>query len=48
MPVFAGAVSVALYVADDFGVGFAGCVEAEAGFNLLVLEVTIDSLWGSL
>ena len=44
MPVFACAVAVALDVADELAVGLACGVESETGFNLLVLEVTIDGL----
>ena len=42
MPVFACRIAVALYVSDKFGIRLTCSVETEAGFNLLVLEVTVN------
>jgi len=44
VPVFLGRVRVAADVADEFAVDAAGGVEAEAGFDPLVLEVAVDGL----
>ena len=44
MPVFTGAVAVALDVTDQFAVGLASGIKTETGFNLLVLQVTINGL----
>ena len=44
VPVLAGRISVALDVADDFGVCLAGSVETETCFNLLVFQVAVDGL----
>ena len=42
MPVFASRVSIALDVTNHFCVSFAGCVEAERSFDLVVLQVAVD------
>ena len=47
VPVLACTVAVALDVTDEFAIGLAGSIETEAGFNLLVLEVTVDGLGAS-
>ena len=44
VPVLAGAVAVALDVSDELAVGLASGVEAEAGLDLLVLQVAVNRL----
>ena len=44
VPVFAGRITVAFDVADELAVGFCGRIEAEGGFDLVVLEVAVDGL----
>ena len=44
VPVFLGAVRVALDVADELGIGLARGVETEGGLDHVVLEVAVDRL----
>ena len=44
VPVLLGGVGIAHDVADEFGVGLHGGVETEGGFDVFVLEVTVDGL----
>ena len=44
MPVFACRIAVALNVTDELRVSLTSCIETERSLNLLVLQVTVDSL----
>ena len=44
VPVFACRVAVALNVTNHLSIGLAGSIETERSFNLVVLQVAVDSL----
>ena len=44
MPVFACRIAVALNVTDELRICLTSCIETERSLNLLVLQVTVDSL----
>jgi len=44
VPIFASGVCVALDITDKLGINLCGGVETEAGLDLLVLQIAVDSL----